>query len=437
MLVHDVGDMPAYYVALTGWTSLGDSRAWIRALSLLSLALAVWVLGLLVSRIDDSMTALVVCLVTSGSVLLVRYGQEARGYTLLVLLTTLSWLALVRLLEAPSARSRQLLYAIAGLLPLVHGLAMIVLVTQAACLAVARVSARVWRSAAVAFVLGAVLVTGAIALGADERGSSSPPLSPGVLKSVVAAQTSPYLVLSGMFALAVAWGAWLSVCKLRRATSPTERFGAAVPVVWALGYLLVLLLISVPRPTFSARYSVPAAVPISWLAGLALVDLVRRIRPWLRLTGALIAVGAVAIAVLLPGQVQVHRDRGYRWDLAAKEVATDARKGDAIVVPAGELRLPFDYAWLSVSHSTQPPAAISPSQPLGTIRWLDVVPLAVDATVRRAQRYERLWVVHGAHSGVERPTDEFLDHPVIHKQFVTARSWTFDGGIELLLLRRR
>ena len=83
--------------------ALGLTMRWLSAAAGVLLVPLLWVLG---RRLWDRPAGLAAALVAASSPLLVYYGQEARMYTLLVLLATTTALAVVGLVEPGTPRRK-------------------------------------------------------------------------------------------------------------------------------------------------------------------------------------------------------------------------------------------------------------------------------------------------------------------------------------------
>jgi mannosyltransferase len=115
-LRHD-GAPPLYYFLLHLWTDVfGTSNYAVRSLSaVLSVATlpAIWFAG---RRIAGERGAWIAVLVMASSPFAVLFGSEARMYSLVMLLVTLGYLAVRRLLERPSLGRQAVVALLAGLL---------------------------------------------------------------------------------------------------------------------------------------------------------------------------------------------------------------------------------------------------------------------------------------------------------------------------------
>jgi mannosyltransferase len=96
---------PLYYIVAWVWSKLfGTGEVGLRSLSALFGTLTIPLAFVLGRELVGRRTGLVAAALVAFNPLLVWYSQEARSYALMVLLTGLSLLAMLRVLERPSAR---------------------------------------------------------------------------------------------------------------------------------------------------------------------------------------------------------------------------------------------------------------------------------------------------------------------------------------------
>jgi uncharacterized membrane protein len=124
---------PLYYLLLHGWVELfGDSEAAVRSLSALLGALLIPVVYRLGIRLVGTSVGLTAALFVAVSELHVRYSQEARMYTLLALLSGLSFLTFLAISEKPTRQSAALYVGATTLLLYSHVYGIFVLLAQMA-----------------------------------------------------------------------------------------------------------------------------------------------------------------------------------------------------------------------------------------------------------------------------------------------------------------
>lgn len=126
---------PLYYVLLWLWSRVfGTGEAGLRSFSAVCGTLAIPVVWLIGRRLVSERVGLVAALLTAVNPFLFWYSQEARAYSLLLLLSALSLLALVGALQAPG-RARLLGWGVVGALALaVHYYAAVLIAAEAVTL---------------------------------------------------------------------------------------------------------------------------------------------------------------------------------------------------------------------------------------------------------------------------------------------------------------
>jgi uncharacterized membrane protein len=99
-------NMSLYYILLRIWLHFGQSEYFIRSLSAIAAVAAVPAIYWLATLLYDRRVGLVAAALLAFNAYHVRYAQEARSYSLFVLLATLSSAFLVASLDRPSSRNR-------------------------------------------------------------------------------------------------------------------------------------------------------------------------------------------------------------------------------------------------------------------------------------------------------------------------------------------
>ncbi len=112
---------PLYYVLAWIWTQVaGDGEVGLRSLSALAGVATVPVVAAAAARIGGARAGLVGALLVATNPLLVWFSQEARAYSLLVLLSAVSVLLLLRALQQPSTKRLGAWGLVAGLALATH-----------------------------------------------------------------------------------------------------------------------------------------------------------------------------------------------------------------------------------------------------------------------------------------------------------------------------
>ena len=164
---------PLYYCVAWVWVRLfGDHEAGLRSLSAVAGVLVVPVAYTAGARLMSPRAGLITAALTACSPLLVWYSQEARSYSLLVLLTALSLLAFVYARETPTPRVLTLWVLASALALATHYFAAVTVVPEAAWL-LARYHRRPAVRVAVAIVGGCGLALIPLAISQNGTGHDS------------------------------------------------------------------------------------------------------------------------------------------------------------------------------------------------------------------------------------------------------------------------
>lgn len=375
------GTMALYYVLVWPIAQITTDRFWLRLPSALFAAGAVAATYLVGRRIGGRFLAASAALLLASTWALARWGVEARGYALAVLLVSLSWLGLVAAAssvdghgDGAEARERNgrrwwVLFVVAAVLaPLAHGLAALQFPVQVVALAL-RPDRRRWlrRLAPVAAVL---VVEGVLlfAIGAGEVANWIKPLARDDLEKIfhmllgrgsLGWPVAAILVEGTVAAVMRSFRAGADRSGVAGAWSPEQQAGwlEVVAVLWAWGVPVAVLAISLVRPYQQARYLVTSLPGIALVVALALgrlrnfgrstgdsADIVRH-GPPRRISRAASAVAvAVIMAVLLFMQPAATSTAGEDWTAVVERIAADGRPGDGLIIRP-LLRAPFDYAY--------------------------------------------------------------------------------------------
>lgn len=97
-------NMLPYYLLLRGWIQFGDSAWWVRLPSALAGVAAVPVVYRIGEDIFSRKAGMLAAFLVAINIFGIEYSQEARSYSLVVLLVSISFVAFFRLTKQPSAK---------------------------------------------------------------------------------------------------------------------------------------------------------------------------------------------------------------------------------------------------------------------------------------------------------------------------------------------
>lgn len=354
-------NMSLYYVLLRLWLHFGQSPYFIRSLSVLMATLTLPAIYWLARLLFDRRVALIAAALFTFNAYQVRYSQEARSYSLFLLLATLSSGLLVWWLAEPSRRRLRGYIAASVLASYSHFYALLLIAAHWLALKLTRPPQsaedlpgsrlrRAWWTTGVLVLPLLIFVakTGAGPIRWIHR--------PGLQDLV---EFFEHLCGSDRWPLALLYCATCAIA----ASSVGPRLWKRDPSrdVWRLQFLLIwfffpivlTVLLSFARPVFLGRYMIFCLPPLLILAAAGLE---RLRRPWM--------LGA-ALAVMLLFSVQgVIFVYGHDFDSerdssesASNFILDQAKANDAILFHIAETRIPYEFSRsLRAGHDTASPS---------------------------------------------------------------------------------
>jgi len=342
-------NMVFYYVLLRVWLYLGDSEWMIRSLSVIfgvATILAVYHLGVcLFGRKAGVISAALLAVHTFH----IRYSQEARSYSLLVLLLVLSTYFFCRAIESPRGKKYWAAYVIISALAIyAHTLAAFALMAQWLSLGFAR--SRSVGPSAVLGTLGALalLVAPMAAFLMLQNKGQVDWIPQPTLQSFF--EFIHFLTGEGGRVLIIMYAAFcfLSLLPLTRQDPATlimssERWHVRLVTLWLVLPILATLGVSLIKPLFFLRYMIMCVPAVVLLAGHGITKL-NRISP--RLKPVLPLAVILMIALSMRGFYGLHRNlaTGEKlWRGVAQYVLARQQPGDGAFFYIAGGHLSFTY----------------------------------------------------------------------------------------------
>ena len=393
------GNMSLYYLLLRGWLHFGSSEAFIRSLSVIFALATVPALYFLGRYLFGPRVGLIAAALLSVNEPHMRYSQEARSYSLLVLLCTLSSLYFLRSLQEPS-RWRHVLTSVLSVYA--HFYAVLVLAAQwismglldPGCLLPRKGSS--WRLIALLLlpVAAFVAATGAGPLnwlkrpGSDELWATAIQLT----------GDGPLLVAAYALACLIAL-----VPVLRSITIPRVSWN-----VWRYRFLFLwlllppafILLVSFLRPLFLPRYFILCLPALLLLTASSLS----------RLRSAWTAVPVLLLfcGLSLNGVVAYfHQKPNDDWRAISGAVLKASEPGDGLVFYIGMGRIPYEYYHSRWPTPASAPVVLHPATNADHITFLDFVTKPDYARLAQSlPQHRRVWFVlsHAGDQPMAEPT---------------------------------
>jgi mannosyltransferase len=337
-----------YFLLMRGWIHFGSSEAWIRSLSAIFGIASIPLMYVVARKFTGVTWSLAAAALLAFNPTQVFYSQEARGYSLAILLVLLSTYFFVQAVEDGRLRDWVLWTVISAAAFYSHDFAALVLVAQAASLLLKAPPGRWGR----AILCGLIIFAAAIP-GLTYVFRASPENLHFIWMPRPSVKEFWHLAMflgSGGIKIAfwmVLWGAGLAaIIRARRAGETQAAWRGALLLLWALLPAVLIALISLRHPMFLQRYmifSLPATVLLAAIgAGI--------LPKW--------RIGIVVVVALcaanIPSVVKEYHKPREDWRGATAAVLSSATPGDAVVFFPFYTRLMFDY--YSGQHAANTPA---------------------------------------------------------------------------------
>jgi hypothetical protein len=423
LVLADQARMSAYYVVLRPWLLLGDSMAWVRGLSVLFAILALPVVCAVGARLFNARAGVIAALLLAASPFFIRYGQEARAYSLLILLVSLSTLLLTEALARRSARWWLGYGGVAALSLYAHYFAGFVVLAQWIVIGLTR---RQW---SLRHVLGAAAVVGSAAISLlaifiyTERGALSwiPAPSAALLVRVlrdlvghIGPPTTPPVVLAAYSALMLG-GIFLTIRSFQRGERPWRWL---LVITWVLVPIAASYLLSSVRPMFVSRFLIVSLPGLVLTAGAVLASM----RP--RMSAVVLAITLVALGV--PSLANWYGNaQKPQWREIVSALSDESVAGDALAV------LPWYQVQPLVYYARRDPSLDLPRIVYPLDDWSqDPTPGADDASVgsvlsEAVSSSDRVWLVTEAKGGY--PTAWMRAWEALAKDYREVSTQTYSG----------
>jgi mannosyltransferase len=368
-----------YYSIEKPWAALaGSSEAALRFPSVLGTMLACALLVALGRRLFDRRVALVAGVLLALNPFVVKWSQQARGYTLLLAVSLVAILLLLRALER-GTRGAWALYGLAFSAVIVwHPPAGVVLAPTHILL----VSQRRERLVPHGFVAVLVIMALGVPWAAQIAMRS---IGEGVAMNWLTFPT-PEVAAHALLDVSGAAGvglllALVGLWALHRAGDVDRAYWLAT---WAFTPFVVALLISVARPIFLDRYLIVASPPFALLAAVAILGVGARARAAL----VVAVVAAAGIGLWQWYSTDEGNWRGEDWRSAVHTVLGRQAEADAVVV------VPW-AAHAAAEYYGARPVDVSTADSLWVLVWSETKPRDVEEAERRALGF-------GDHARVEK-----------------------------------
>lgn len=388
-------NMVLYYLLLRGWLHLGDSVSWIRGLSVVFAIASIPAIFLLGRKMLGTYFGLISALLLSINAFQVRYAQEARSYSLLVLLVIASTYCFISAIDSKRRPDWNWYIATSSLAIYAHFFAVLVVISHWIALRLIVASGGIntsesrtqFRRAAKLIALWTlpiwifIATTGAGPIAWIPRPGLSDIV--GLLKKLSGNAGTSLLVL---YSACVVAGLAMGVASVKQRRQDSRSY--IVLSCWLFVPLLIVLLVSIARPVFAPRYlmiSLPAWV---MLAAASIASIKPRM-----------LAGVLAACMVWLGIAGVRSYYAIDFDIGRNDVRSattyildHSRSNDGIIFYTVSTRFPYDY-YAAHTAAQNKPYILWPGTNSG-VGWHDFMGVPSAARVPDfAQGHERIWIV--------------------------------------------
>jgi mannosyltransferase len=391
-LVHRQANMTLYYLVLRAWIHLGSSEFAVRSLSVLAGVITIPAIYLLGKSLFGPKTGRLAALLLACAAFHIRYSQEARGYSLLVLLSVLSTLFFVRSLRQPSKKNWTGYVLLSTLMVYAQVFGYFVLLSQWLSLLWAKdrtdrkafLGSLVWINLLIAPLAFCLLV---ISDRSQLKWLSTPTLTSfyQFWLDLTGNGGGAILLLCVLLSLVAARSGKLP----EHARNGFNTWKYAFLLIWLFFPVVALLIMSARWPSFTPRFLISGLVPMVLLVAEG-ID---------RMPSKLLGIGSLilVLASWVNADFSYYRSRSDLqhsddWRGATSYVLSQSKAGDAALFPYSEERLAFDE-YQRLFHMADAPIQLFPGS--SDLELLTERPSRPnDEMVERiANAHPRVWVI--------------------------------------------
>ena len=389
-------NMVLYYLLLRGWLHLGDSVAFIRGLSVVFAVAAIPAIFLLGRKMHGTGLGLISALLLSINAFQVRYAQEVRSYSLLVLLVIVSTYWFITAAESGRKRDWNWYIVTSALAIYAHFFAVLVVISHWVALRLMRRSdPTAWtqdtqtqlRRAAKLTALWTlpiwlfIATTGAGPIAWIPRPHLGDVI--GLLKKLSGNAEIALLTLYSVCVLIGLIAGWVAIARRKQ-----DAAGYAVLACWLFVPLVIVLLVSIARPVFAPRYLIIFMPAWIMLAAAGIVALRPRLLA-IPVTAAIVWFGIVGVRSYYKIDFDIGRNDVRS---ATAYILENSQAHDGIVFYTVSTRFPYDY-YAAHTNGAVEPDILWPGNNAG-VGWHDFMGVPSPTRVPDfAAGHDRIWVV--------------------------------------------
>jgi len=392
-IIHRQANMVLYYVLLRGWIRLGDSEFVIRCFSVVTGVAAIPAIYLLGTRLFGPRAGRVAALLLSAHAFHIRYSQEARAYSLSMLLAVMSSLLFLGSLERPWRKNCGAYILVSTLMVYAQVFGGWILLAQWVSLLFRR-RETCWKQ----FLFSAAVICFLISplayclLFVSDRSQLYWLTKPGMQDLYkfcldMTGDGGPLLLLA--YLALVLGGVAAGVSRLRSHSDAADIWKYCFLLTWLILPVVLVLAISLRWPAFEPRFLIFCVAPLV----LLVADALTRIRSKVFFAITLM----ILLGLSLSGTYSYYRGRADDehtddWRDATRYILSQAEVGDAALFSYSEERLAFDE-YRRQFHKTGSPIHQFPEET--DLELLTLRPSRPSAELldNIVARYRRVWVI--------------------------------------------
>jgi mannosyltransferase len=346
-------NMGLYYLLLSGWLHLGQNEFVVRSLSVLFAVLTVPTVFAVGSRLFNKQVGLMAALVLAVIPFFVEYSQEARSYSLVLLLSSLSSYLFVQIVRRPS-KLILAAYAVTGALAVyAHVFSAFVLAAQAISLPFLHRSAIPWKGLLVSWAAMVVLIIPlAVSILSSSAHNIDWALRPGIrdLYGLFPTFTFGKLLLLAFLipclaAFTYAVRHWL------KSRTGTKTWHYAFLLSWLFAPIVLAFGISQIKPMFAPHYLIICLPPLALIAAAGIWRMPRR---WMSIA-CLVLLLALSVRQVYYWYTYYEKED---WRGVSSYVLSRAKEGDAVIFYSPDISTGFDYYKGRLSWSAPYPTSV-------------------------------------------------------------------------------
>ena len=330
-------NMLFYYLLLRLWVRFGDQPSYVKLLSVLPGIAVIPVMYWIGREVHSRQAGILAALLLSVNVFHLRYSQEARSYSLAVLLVAFSFLSFFHCVKQQD-RFWGACYVLSSVLALyTHFFAALVLVAQLVSLlflprARQLAGKQILRLSIIA-VLGAPLLWFVVFRNRGQLDWVHPATAKDLYHFFLYMTGSGLKFGIALLSFVIALKVWVSKS---REQWTVQTWSLVVLVLWLFLPICVTFVLSLWKPVFVARFLIVCLPAALLLIAYGLTEIQR---PWIRYALILL----MLLSVLGPIRSYYAEPGQQDWRSAVDYVARNAGAGDIAVVPDGYCEMPLQY----------------------------------------------------------------------------------------------